>query len=451
MSNELQKSRGIWADDFIGTLLDKDAIVYYLEEGFDPGLLPKEEARAIWHFVREYFESSKDQTPPPLDVLTTEFPTWRFVEPQAEPHWILKHLKEQWQLKESRAILNSALRLEPDEVYPFLKEKVFEMDTVLETDRNHFSTKELSSMFDKYLAAHEAGDLIGVTSGFPEIDAVTGGFRSSQLIVINGRLKVGKTWFGLVAFLAQRLQGVNPMFITMELSPDEVYQRMIALMSGVSFNDIWQNQLTPGDMAKLQKAIKAEEALPIGHVVQPAPGYRRVPDLLTFVDKYKCGSLIVDQLENLENREARSDRRHDLNVGALAEDLKLAAQRPGREMPVYAMHQFSRQQTKDGELDVTNMANSDIVARVADTVYGLQQTNEMYESNQIKIELMEGRSNRKKISWICDFEFTERTRVAVGEEKKSDFDQAVETLTILQDGRTVNPETGELVGSIETT
>lgn len=410
---ELERDRHVIHEQFIGSALDLDNFVYYLEEGFNADLLNNEEARAIWHYMKEYYDQAQRRSIPPVEVLQEQFPNFRYVEPKVEPHWILGKLKKDWEHKEAQALNRNISNLMPDKIFPYVRQKLFEADSVLTSERNVISIHNMDEMMDDYWAAFEAGELSGVTTGFEEIDAEMGGIRKGQLAVVGGRLKTGKTWFGLKAFMKQRHKGEIPIFFTLELSPEEIWRRMMALWSGVSFDRIDKGYLSPDESSRLREAVKRErEEYGPYYIIQPPPGERKVSDFLTSMDKYKGTSMIIDQLSWIEARMSNRDYfRDDLRVGDIAKDLKLAAQRPGREIPVYVMHQLNRQQRDDGELDSANYADSDNIGRIADHLFGIQQGKELREVNQIRFEVMRSRSARSGGMFTCDFEFYEKTNM----------------------------------------
>jgi hypothetical protein len=399
-------------EQFIDSLVELDNFVYYLEEGFKPELLEREEARAIWHYVREYYERDKRRSVPSLDVLEEAFPKWDIQETDKAAHWILDKLKERWQFRESRTLINSVSTMKPDEVFPYVKAKLWEAEQVLDTERNVVDAQGIPAMWERYLDQWNQGDLQGFTTGFETIDSEMGGIRAGQLAIIGARLKTGKTWFGLKAFIEQIRQQANPLFITLELSIEEIEHRLMALWSGLSYDKIDKGYLSPQEMDELQKALLNWESIGPFQIVQPPTGQRQVADFVTLVDKYNCNSLIVDQLNWIEASKADRDYfRDDLRVGDIAKELKLVAQRPGREIPVYVMHQFNRQQKQDAEMESANYGDSDKIGQIADHLFGIAQTKELRDANQIRFEVINSRSARTGGAFTCDFEFYERTNM----------------------------------------
>ena len=85
-----------------------------------------------------------------------------------------------------------------------------------------------------------------------EFDAINGGFATQELIMLGGRRGSGKSIISLNLALNRFLQGNTVAFFTIEMRYKEVYDRVLSIISGVPFLDIFRNQLT--DKQKVQMA-----------------------------------------------------------------------------------------------------------------------------------------------------------------------------------------------------
>jgi replicative DNA helicase len=143
--------------------------------------------------------------------------------------------------------------MKPDEVFPYLKGKLLEADLVLDSERNVAGQDDIPEMWERYLDQWNNDQRFGYTTGFETIDKEMGGIRAGQLAVLGGRLGNGKTWFALKAFTEQMIQEANPLLITLEMSVQEIQDRLFALWSGISFNSIDKGELSPQEMNQLQQ------------------------------------------------------------------------------------------------------------------------------------------------------------------------------------------------------
>lgn len=87
-----------------------------------------------------------------------------------------------------------------------------------------------------------------------EFDAINGGFATQELILLGGRRGSGKSIISLNLALNRYLQGNTVSFFTIEMRYKEVYDRLLSIISGVPFLDIFRNQLTSTQKIQLARA-----------------------------------------------------------------------------------------------------------------------------------------------------------------------------------------------------
>ena len=105
----------------------------------------------------------------------------------------------------------------------------------------------------------QSGSLTGVTSGFRDLDNKLGGFQKSDLIIVAARPGMGKTAFALnVALNAAEKGGANVLIFSMEMSKEQLGQRLIAMKANVDMEDISKGNVQ-GD--KWREIIVASETI----------------------------------------------------------------------------------------------------------------------------------------------------------------------------------------------
>lgn len=87
-----------------------------------------------------------------------------------------------------------------------------------------------------------------------EFDSVNGGFATQELILLGGRRGSGKSIISLNLALNRFLQGNTVSFFTIEMRYKEVYDRLLSIISGVPFLDIFRNKLTDKQRIQIAKA-----------------------------------------------------------------------------------------------------------------------------------------------------------------------------------------------------
>lgn len=96
-----------------------------------------------------------------------------------------------------------------------------------------------SPYFDRLeeLAGQE-DSLTGVTSGFPALDALTGGFQKSDLIVVAARPSMGKTAFSMDMAVNAACSGKRVAFFSLEMRNEELLARALAARSGIGLSSL---------------------------------------------------------------------------------------------------------------------------------------------------------------------------------------------------------------------
>ena len=104
----------------------------------------------------------------------------------------------------------------------------------------------------------------GLTSDFSDLDGMTGGFQRSDLIIIAGRPSMGKTAISLnIAYNMARLHKLPVLVFSLEMSKDQLVQRLIASEAGVDSNRLRAGRISPNEWDSVYKAVDRISELPI--------------------------------------------------------------------------------------------------------------------------------------------------------------------------------------------
>ena len=97
--------------------------------------------------------------------------------------------------------------------------------------------------------ANESGDsLVGVSTGFTEIDEITLGFQKSDLIIIAGRPSMGKTALAFnIAENVARETDQTVLIFSMEMSAEQVVRRFISSIANIDLQRLMRGQLQESD------------------------------------------------------------------------------------------------------------------------------------------------------------------------------------------------------------
>lgn len=200
----------------------------------------------------------------------------------------------------------------------------------------------LTESFDRMEELHRnKGALRGVRTGYRDLDNMTAGLQRSDLIILAARPAMGKTT--LVTNLAYNVATVanQPViFFSLEMSKEQLVDRMLADASGVDAWNIRTGNLSDEDFSKLSEAMGEMAEAPI--YIDDTPGLS-VLEMRTkarrAAHEAPLGLIIVDYLQ-LMSGSGKSDGNRVQEVSEISRGLKLIARE--LNVPVIALSQLSR-------------------------------------------------------------------------------------------------------------
>ncbi len=200
----------------------------------------------------------------------------------------------------------------------------------------------LTDSFDRMEELHRnKGALRGVRTGWRDLDNMTAGLQRSDLIILAARPAMGKTT--LVTNLAYNVATVAKqpvLFFSLEMSKEQLVDRMLADASGVDAWNIRTGNLSDEDFSKLSEAMGEMAEAPI--YLDDTPGLT-VLEMRTkarrAAHEAPLGVIIVDYLQLMQGS-GRSDGNRVQEVSEISRGLKLIARE--LNVPVIALSQLSR-------------------------------------------------------------------------------------------------------------
>jgi len=210
--------------------------------------------------------------------------------------------------------------------------------------------------------------LTGVATGFEGIDKLTGGFQKANLIVLAARPGVGKTSLALNIAQHVAVSGAQAVAIfSLEMSADELGERLMCSSARVSSHKVRTGGLTPDDHAKLVQAAGVLEKADI--FIDDTAGLNMF-ELRTkarrLQSKHPLSLVIVDYLQ-LMSGDGRADNRQQ-EVSNISRSMKQLARE--LSVPVIAVSQLNRapEARADREPQLADLRESGAIEQDADMV-----------------------------------------------------------------------------------
>ena len=218
------------------------------------------------------------------------------------------------------------------------------------------------------MASRTKGNVTGIPTGFIDLDYKTAGFQPSDLILVAARPSMGKT--ALVLNIAQHMafrEDVTVAVFSLEMSKEQLVNRLLSLESRVDSQSIRTGNLTDEDWSKL---IEGAGVIGKSHlIIDDTPGIS-VTELRSKCRKFKMehnlGIIIIDYLQLMTGSKRSESRQQE--ISDISRSLKAVARE--LNVPVVALSQLSRavEQRPDHRPMLSDLRESGAIEQDADVV-----------------------------------------------------------------------------------
>jgi len=218
------------------------------------------------------------------------------------------------------------------------------------------------------LSQQSEGGLVGVPTGFRDLNAQTAGFQPADLIIIAARPSVGKTAFALnLAVSAARASRGPVAIFSLEMSDLQLAMRMLCSEARVSAHRLRAGAARDEDWAELAAALDrlAELAIYIDDSSDLTPLQVRAK-CRRLAASHGLGMVVIDYIQLMSAHGRAENRNQELSI--IARSLKAMAKE--FNVPVVALSQLSRavERREDKRPVLSDLRESGAIEAEADLV-----------------------------------------------------------------------------------
>lgn len=227
-------------------------------------------------------------------------------------------------------------------------------------------------------SSHRGDGMIGIPTGFADLDRLTNGLHPGQMIVIAARPAVGKSTVGLdIARSAAIHNNMAAVIFSLEMSKNEITMRLLSAEARIPLQNMRKGTMREEDWTRLARTM--------GDVSQAPLFIDDSPNMSLMEIRSKCRRLkqrhelrlvIVDYLQLMSSGKRVESRQQE--VSEFSRALKLLAKE--LEVPVIAISQLNRgpEQRTDKKPQMSDLRESGSIEQDADMVILLHR-EDMYE------------------------------------------------------------------------
>ncbi|MBR2447681.1 MAG: replicative DNA helicase, partial [Clostridia bacterium] len=265
-------------------------------------------------------------------------------------------------------------------------------------------------------------DYIGIPSGIGDLDKMITGLNKSDLIILGARPGMGKTSFALnIARNVAVNAGKTVCFFSLEMTRDQLAQRMLSSEAGIKSEKLRTGELTPDEWTRL---AQAGDNLSKANIFFDETSSITVPEMKAKLRRMRQVDLVViDYLGLMKSARATENRVQE--VSEITRNLKIMAK--DLKVPVIACAQLSRATETKGKSHrpaLSDLRESGSIEQDADivlflyrdTYYDNEKNDDQDRSDPNKAECIVAKNRHGEIGTInmhWDGQFTRFTSVDV--------------------------------------
>lgn len=226
----------------------------------------------------------------------------------------------------------------PDAVLEASERLIFDVTRGMARGETSTLAQAVGLAYDR-LDERKAGGSPGLMTGWTDMDLLTAGLHPGELILVAARPGVGKS--AVATALAREAAKTGPvLFCSLEMTREEVAERLLCAEAGIDGHLLRQAALSPGDAARLTAAGALLSALPVTIDDAGQQSATRIGGSARRMAAGPSGlALVVIDYIQLVEPENRKDPRYE-QVGKVSRRLKQLAKEV--RVPVVALAQLNR-------------------------------------------------------------------------------------------------------------
>ncbi len=226
----------------------------------------------------------------------------------------------------------------------------------------------------------------GIKTGFKGIDNLLNGLHKSDLIVLAARPAVGKTSFSMNIVENVALQGYTCAVFSLEMGKEQLVQRMMCSVAGVSMSNVNKGIMNRTEWLKI---AKAREILSNAKIYIDDSALTNPQQIMSKCRRLKAKEgldlVMIDYIQLMNTAGTKKNDNRQQEITEISRYLKILAKE--LNVPVIALSQLSRAiEQRKGRPQLSDLRESGAIEQDADIVMFIHRP----DKNATEKELAEG-------------------------------------------------------------
>ena len=275
-------------------------------------------------------------------------------------------------ISSSQDIIDKAYDGTEENVLAFAEKSIFDIAEKEDTSSLEQINESLGSVLKKFEEIDKnAGAIRGVATGIQGLDKVTNGLQKSDLILIAARPGVGKTSLAMNIVNHAALNGkCSCAVFSLEMPKEQIAQRTLCSVSGVSMEKALMGKLSPSDWKALWEGNKK---LASAKIYIDDSSLNTPTEILSKCRRLKrehgLDLIMIDYLQLMSSKSVSKETSRQQEIADFTKALKSAAKE--LQVPIILLSQLSRDVEKrqgDHKPQLSDLRESGAIEQDADIV-----------------------------------------------------------------------------------
>ncbi len=308
--------------------------------------------------------------------------------------------------------------LEADEVMNLVEKKLYTITNESTADDFRESPEVTVAMMEEINRLKEMGNskLIGVDTGFRNLNDKTSGFGKGDLVIIAARPAMGKTALVLNMALKAVERGEGVAFFSLEMPAEQLMLRMLSAKTSIPLQALRVGDLRDDQWTQLSAAV---DDMSKRKLFVDDGGYATIHHVRSKLRKLKSRHpeitmAIIDYLQLMSGDKSREGRQQE--ISEISRGLKQLARE--LQMPIIALSQLNRGlESRDNKRPMlSDLRESGAIEQDADIILFVYR-DDVYREALEKEREMKAKAEGKEFTSTFRSKLQEDTELIIGKQR----------------------------------
>lgn len=260
----------------------------------------------------------------------------------------------------------------------------------------------LDEVMVDYEHAHAHPGMQGITLGWPELDAVTGGVEGGDVVTFAARPGMGKSW--LLTHIAREAwrAGHSVLFVSMEMTGKQIARRFLAMDAGVAADPIRTGQLSQWTRDMVYQRVEGVRNSTPFHVLTGSFD-KSVPLVDAAIQEFTPAIVFIDASYLMDPASKNSNKKGFELLSDVAKEIKQMAME--RDKGVVQTVQFNREAEKAKKRTTAHIGGTDAVGQITTIGVSIKEGPSSQETTRRTLDLFKNREGEGNFTLETEFLF----------------------------------------------